>query len=250
MMDFNLTGQIAANLIQPWYIPLINVSAGVIGGFVTGTLTLFGVYLTIRYYKNRDDQQTYFELASKGRVLIDLYRIFAIHYLYAEKLRLGLEIDEYYLDMNGMDKIAIDKCIQVSSNFALYRDAKNRTEDLKLELVKSIEQFWTNANKNLASFSKKKGSYQKATSIKDAMEKLFVYKFKSSEFDKILRDDMTAQKKAVLKKTPLEWASEEEKKMGAIIEEDGKELTNLTTDLDNNIRDLSTYLVAPEDKDR
>jgi hypothetical protein len=60
-MDVNLTGQIAAtlaeNLKQPGYIPLINIGAGVIGGLVTGIITLFGVIMTIRYYKRKDDQK-------------------------------------------------------------------------------------------------------------------------------------------------------------------------------------------------
>jgi hypothetical protein len=44
-MDQNLSGLIAANvtLMQPSYIPLINASAGVIGGFVTGMITLADV---------------------------------------------------------------------------------------------------------------------------------------------------------------------------------------------------------------
>ena len=60
-MDINLTGQIAAtlaeNLKQPWYIPLINSGAGVVGGLVTGIITLLGVKLTQQYYKKRDEQK-------------------------------------------------------------------------------------------------------------------------------------------------------------------------------------------------
>lgn len=50
MTDINLTGQIATNLVnalkQPWYYPIINASAGIIGGIFGGVITLVGVWLT------------------------------------------------------------------------------------------------------------------------------------------------------------------------------------------------------------
>lgn len=45
-MDVNLTGQVATNLIQN---PIMIVSAGVIGGLVTGILTLIGVRITQKH---------------------------------------------------------------------------------------------------------------------------------------------------------------------------------------------------------
>jgi hypothetical protein len=49
-MDVNLTGQVAANLIQN---PIMTVSAGVIGGFVTGMITLAGIRMTQKHDEGR-----------------------------------------------------------------------------------------------------------------------------------------------------------------------------------------------------
>ena len=63
-MDVNLTGQVAANLIQN---PIMIVSAGSIGGFVTGVITLFGVIWTIKYYEKRDEQKRENEMQIERR---------------------------------------------------------------------------------------------------------------------------------------------------------------------------------------
>lgn len=59
-MDINLTGPMAANLAeslkQPWYNPLVNASAGMIGGIIVGLFTLIGVWMTIKYYEKRDER--------------------------------------------------------------------------------------------------------------------------------------------------------------------------------------------------
>ena len=51
-MDVNLTGQIAANLVEilkpPWYNPLLNAGAGVIGGIVTGGTALLALWISKR----------------------------------------------------------------------------------------------------------------------------------------------------------------------------------------------------------
>jgi hypothetical protein len=51
--DINLTGQVAASVIQnPWTI----VSASAIGGLVAGGLTLFGVWITQSRNDKRDER--------------------------------------------------------------------------------------------------------------------------------------------------------------------------------------------------
>lgn len=51
-MDINITGQIAANIAEnlrsPWYNPLLNASAGIIGGIVTGGVTLLALRINSR----------------------------------------------------------------------------------------------------------------------------------------------------------------------------------------------------------
>ena len=52
-MDVNLTGQVAANLIQN---PVMIMSAGAIGGLVTGGLTILGVMITQKRDAERDKE--------------------------------------------------------------------------------------------------------------------------------------------------------------------------------------------------
>lgn len=52
-MDVNLTGQVAANLIQN---PIMIIGAGAIGGFVTGGLTLLGVIITQKRSAEREKE--------------------------------------------------------------------------------------------------------------------------------------------------------------------------------------------------
>jgi hypothetical protein len=156
-------------------------------------------------------------------------------------MRLGLELDKYYLDVQGNDKIEVDKRIHESSNFALYRDAKNRTDELTLQLERNVEQFWSNVNQNIVLFSKKEKTFQKADSIRKSWGELVEYKFRISNFDETLRRDMLAQTQNVQKMVPLEWAKVEEEKMKTIIEQDPNELTKLTSDLDKKIKDMSSY---------
>lgn len=53
MIDVNLTGQIAVNMIQN---PITIVSAGAIGGLVTGGLTLLGVFITQKHDAEREEK--------------------------------------------------------------------------------------------------------------------------------------------------------------------------------------------------
>ncbi len=52
-MDVNLTGQVAARLVQD---PIMIVSAGVIGGLVTGGLTLLGIWITQKHDAKRNEE--------------------------------------------------------------------------------------------------------------------------------------------------------------------------------------------------
>ncbi len=52
-MDVNLTGQVAANLVQN---PITIIGAGAIGGLVTGGLTLLGIWLTQKHEARRDKE--------------------------------------------------------------------------------------------------------------------------------------------------------------------------------------------------
>lgn len=52
-MDVNLTGQVAANLVQN---PIMIMSAGAIGGLVTGGLTLLGIWITQKHEARRDKE--------------------------------------------------------------------------------------------------------------------------------------------------------------------------------------------------
>lgn len=132
-------------LSSPVIASLAVIMAALIGGYISYVL----------YERQKYDRkfEAYLQLASKGGVLVDLYRLLYIKRLYEEKLRLGLEIDKYYLDLSGKDKLAVDSCINESSVFALYKDAKSRRAGLELQIVKNLEQFWTNINQNLVSFS-------------------------------------------------------------------------------------------------
>jgi hypothetical protein len=235
MMYLNFIDQTIANFAQSWYVTLF-------ASLITGGLGLVGVLLTIRYYKKRDEQKIYLELASKGGVLVDLYLVLAMHYLYAEKLRLGLEIDKYYLDVLGKDKFTVDEFILKSGNFALYKDAKNRTESVKLNLVKSTEVFWTIVNQNIAQSPEKEISYNKALSIGKSIKELNTYTLKSSEFEKILKKDMASRMKTDQTDVFQNWAFQEEMKMNEMIEEDKTKLNEMVLDLDKNIKELSLHL--------
>ena len=52
-MDVNLTGQVAANLVQN---PIMIMGAGAIGGLVTGILTLLGVWITQKQDAKQNDE--------------------------------------------------------------------------------------------------------------------------------------------------------------------------------------------------
>lgn len=56
-MDINLTGQIATNLAEnlkpAWYNPLLNAGAGIIGGIVTGGITLLALWINNRKVAKR-----------------------------------------------------------------------------------------------------------------------------------------------------------------------------------------------------
>ena len=66
-----MTGQIAENIAenlkQPWYNPLINSFAGMIGGFIAGSFTLIGVWMTLKYYQRRDEQNHELNIRSSKR---------------------------------------------------------------------------------------------------------------------------------------------------------------------------------------
>ena len=176
-------------------------------------------------------------------VLIDLYIILADHYIYAEKLRLGLEIDKCYLRLSGKDEIAIEKCINEFSNFALYKDAKDRTEDVKLEVIKSNEQFWTSVNQNRVSFLDKIARQEELfLSVFNAAGNLFNYKFKSYEFGATLRSDMEVYRKSAHTKSPFEWADEKREGMKIPFEADRTDLNKLIDDLRNKIKALDECL--------
>lgn len=234
-MPVNLTGQITANLVQPWYISII-------GSIITGLLAFLGVYVSIRDYKKRDDEQARLEVTSKGGVLVDLFDTLIKHYLYDEKLRLGLEIDKCYCYLGGMDKIAVDKIIRESSNFALYKDGKNRTEDVKLQLIRSLEQFWTAVNKSIPAFPNKVETYNNAQSVGESIQKFTNYRLISIDFAEVLDNDYAMIRKDVIQKAPYDWAADETKKMNNLIEDDRKALKNLVADIDKKIRDLSESL--------
>jgi hypothetical protein len=113
-----------------------------------------------------------------------------------------------------------------------------------MQVVNSLEQFWINVNRNRVSFSDKKDLDQKVISMMAAMQKLNGYKFKSFEFDNVLKCDLIAEKATIKRKTPLEWATREEEKLKDIIEQDKRETEKLIADLDGKIKDISTYLGA------
>jgi hypothetical protein len=52
-MDVNLTGQIAANLIQN---PIMIMSASAIGGLIAGSLTLLGVWITQKRAREQEEE--------------------------------------------------------------------------------------------------------------------------------------------------------------------------------------------------
>jgi hypothetical protein len=169
---FNLMGQ----LTQPWYATyssVIAVIAAILAALIGGKITLH------IYNKNKNAQiiQTYLQFTSKNGILIDLYIILVNHYIYAEELRLLLELYKRRLRFRGKDEIEVEKCINELSSFSLYRDAKARTEDVKLEVARSNEQFWANVNQNRASFLGLEE--QPFLSAGEAMRKLYDYKFES-----------------------------------------------------------------------
>jgi hypothetical protein len=234
-MPVNLTGRIAINLVQPWYISII-------GSIITGAFAFFGVFFSIMYYKKKDKEQARLEVISKGGVIVDLFDTLKKHYLYDEKLRLGLEIDKCYCYLGGIDKIVVDKIISESSNFALYKDGKNRTEDVKLQLIRSLEQFWTAVNKSLPAFPNKGRTYKNAQSVGESIQKFTNYRLVSIDFVKVLENDYAMIRKDAIQKAPYDWAADETEKMNKLIEDDRKALTSLVADIDTKIRDLSESL--------
>ena len=52
-MDVNLTGQVAANLIQN---PIMIMSASAIGGLIAGSLTLLGVWITQKRAREQEEE--------------------------------------------------------------------------------------------------------------------------------------------------------------------------------------------------
>ena len=228
--------EIYTNLIQPWYIALI---IAVIGGIITGLLAFLGVFYSIRYYKKKDEEQVRLEVTSKGGVLVDMFYMLKTHYLYAEKLRLGLEIDKYYLTMKGIEKVGVDKYIGDSSNFLLYKDAKERTEDIKLQLASSLEQFWTAVNKAIIAFPNKGNSYKEAQTVGKAIVAFNDKALVSFNFDNTLEID---SKERPIQKEPSDWANEEHKKMVSLIKEDGNNLGEMITDINKKITNLSDSL--------
>ena len=249
LIGIKLIGQISVD--EPLWSKLLS-SPVIAGGAVIVAAILGGKYSIKLYNKKKDDQkvQIYRQLTIKAGILMDLYIIMINHYIYAEKLRLGLELDKCNLSMRGTDKIAVDKCINELSNFALYKDAKSRTEDIKIEVIRANGQFWTYINKNLGSFQDKMSLEQRmklnsmSKAIRDAMEELVSYKFKSFGFDNELEKDMEDYQKTSNKKAPLEWLREEDNKMNAMHKEDEKELDKLIKDLRSKIEGLNN-LLAP-----
>lgn len=75
-MDVNLTGQVAANLIQN---PTMIVSASAIGGLVTGALTLLGVRITQKHDAERTMKerrtQAYANFLSSTFYIHSLFRL-------------------------------------------------------------------------------------------------------------------------------------------------------------------------------
>lgn len=124
-MDINLTGQIAAslakNLKTPWYNPLMIAGAGVIGGLVTGILTLIGVRMTNKNAERREerkqkeealrtrreDQKKAYEneIYEKTKIYSQIRGLKeAIYYNYLEKLYVSIEYERYLAYMSNLPK--------------------------------------------------------------------------------------------------------------------------------------------------
>jgi hypothetical protein len=158
-MDINLTGQIAAtlaeNLKQPWYNPLMMAGAGVIGGLVTGILTLIGVRMTNKNAERReerkqkeealrtrrDDQKKTYEneIYEKTKIYSQIRGLKeTIYYNYREKLFSSIEYERYLAYMLNLPKEDLFGIALYNETANDFRTKRTQYEDRLTQNLKSL----------------------------------------------------------------------------------------------------------------
>ncbi len=157
-MDANLSGLVEANvnLSQAWWIPLINVSAGIIGAFVGGG-TIFAIeWLKIRHSEDQRRQQLYSQLTGRKAMLTQSLASYFAKYiegLYLEnrsRIVAIAHINYAIIEKDSISKEEISKDIDTKVNciregtfeFNRCLDAINKSSDMLTQIGKSREFFW------------------------------------------------------------------------------------------------------------
>lgn len=125
-MDVNLTAPVAASIyiIQPWYIPAINFSMGLIGALIG----LFGGFILEGLKERKDLEFKKIDVYSQIRGLKE-----KIAYYYGESLFKHIEAERYFL-YSDIEKDNMAKTYYAQTHINL----KKEEEDLEKELIDNL----------------------------------------------------------------------------------------------------------------
>ena|SRR5271157_2976062 len=159
-IDVNLTGQVAANLIQN---PIMLVGAGALGGFVTGLMTLIGVWITQKHAAEREEENRQYKLKKQA------------YFDFLDQVMAGRRLFE------GYEKVENTPGIEQHKKWDLIEEWMPRFDPVKLKVqvcgsdkVKALIEPWQSA-----SFGKtERTEFAKRTKeVIDAMREDLIRKF-------------------------------------------------------------------------
>jgi hypothetical protein len=240
IIDVNLTGQVGLDL--PWFSTIAGVFLGAI---LTGAFTLY------RDYKRNKDQETqrkreaYGQLIGRGHMLLELYAAYYTALLEAQKSKYSLIILASLNKLEGMEQTMVEDRMKQSIEFTMSQEAKNRCEDIRLQLAKGIERFWTTITRIQISFPYMTDLNDKVSAIENAFKSLDKFEFLSNGFDKKIpkhADQFSKMNTGLSPDDVLEWGREEARELNSLINSDRDNLRTLLEDLKTQIDNLSIYL--------
>jgi len=226
-----------------------------LGAILTGGVAVYLDYKKINELGKQRKREALGQLTGRAHTILQLYATCYAALLEAEISKHGSTIKAYLNKLKGMKQTEVEDRWKQSIDFTTSQEAKNRSEDARLQLVKGIERFWTTITRIQISFSYIVDLNERVSLIENAWKALDEYELQSSGFgNQIIGSVDKLPNKlefnipdntwyiAVPRDDIMKWGEDEADNLDAIIRSDRERLQILQADLKTQIDNLSNCL--------
>lgn len=251
-MDQILSGMIAANvtLIQPWYSGAVGlILAAFIGAIAAGGATLIRDIYNNGQLKRQRRHGAYGQLMGRKSTLLQSYASYNSAIIRSEMLDCRSILEALLHRLDGMDSIEVENIRMHSIEFTDGMRAKNRAEDLQLQIAKSKERFWMTISQIEILFSPTIDLIDKISQIKESESILACFERdiikRSRDFQESIFDDARSHQQfmtPLVKATNARWAQTRQNDLMASFDLFGEKLREDSEDLGSKIDELLDYL--------